>query len=212
MKVIRRRVGFAAGCVAVAVVVVTACGESDNTAPTGGGPSGQGTVSTSAGPNPNSPENNPAGDLPDNQAYVPFTPSDNLFTVSVPEGWSQSTNGAATVFTDKFNTVQLDTVARATAPTVESARAEEVPGIAFAAPGYSPGSVSTVQRNAGPAVLITYQATSAANPVTGKAVTEAVERYEFWHDGHEVVLTLSGPQDADNVDPWRTITDSLQWP
>lgn len=74
MKVIRRRVGFAAGCVAVAVVVVTACGESDNTAPTGGGPSGQQTVSTSAGPNPNSPENSPAGDLPDNQACVPFTP------------------------------------------------------------------------------------------------------------------------------------------
>jgi hypothetical protein len=42
-------------------------------------------------------------------------------------------------------------------------------------------------------------------------VTEAVERYSFWRSGQEVVLTLSGPQGADNVDPWRKITDSVRW-
>ena len=40
---------------------------------------------------------------------------------------------------------------------------------------------------------------------------EAVERYAFWHDGQEAVLTLSGPKGADNVDPWRIVTDSLRW-
>ena len=60
-------------------------------------------------------------------------------------------------------------------------------------------------------MLITYQGTSPPNPVTGKIGTDAIERYEFWRDGHEVILTLSGPVGADNVDPWRTITDSLQW-
>jgi hypothetical protein len=25
------------------------------------------------------------------------------------------------------------------------------------------------------------------------------------------MLTLSGPKGADNVDPWRKITDSLRW-
>jgi hypothetical protein len=47
--------------------------------------------------------------------------------------------------------------------------------------------------------------------VTGKSVTEAVERYAFWGNGQEAVLTLSGPNGSDNVDPWRTITDSLRW-
>jgi hypothetical protein len=42
-------------------------------------------------------------------------------------------------------------------------------------------------------------------------VRESVERYAFWHAGQQVVLTLSGPRGADNVDPWRTITDSLRW-
>ena len=68
-----------------------------------------------------------------------------------------------------------------------------------------------VPRKSGPVLLVTYQATAPANEVTGKSGVDAVERYEFWRDGHEVILTLSGPLGADNVDPWRTITDSLQW-
>ena len=42
-------------------------------------------------------------------------------------------------------------------------------------------------------------------------IHDAVERYEFWKAGTEVVLTLSGPQGADNVDPWRIVTDSFGW-
>jgi hypothetical protein len=71
--------------------------------------------------------------------------------------------------------------------------------------------VRVVQRSAGPAVLVTYGATSAPNPVTGKSVTEAVERYAFGRSGQEMVLTLSGPKGADNVDPWLKITDSVRW-
>ena len=49
------------------------------------------------------------------------------------------------------------------------------------------------------------------NPVTGKAGTNAVERYVFVHNGRDLVLTLSGPKGADNVDPWKLVTDSLRW-
>jgi len=38
-----------------------------------------------------------------------------------------------------------------------------------------------------------------------------VERYAFWRAGTTVILTLSGPQGADNVDPWRMVTDSFGW-
>lgn len=178
----------------------------------GCGPSTTGTVPSSSSSAPNAaPEDNPAGDIPDNQVYVTFTSPDNLFTVSVPEGWSRSTVGADTVFSDKFNSIRVQTTARADAPTVDTAAAEELAPIAATTPGYIPGTVSTVQRNAGLAILITYTATSTADPVTGKSVNEAAERYEFWRDGHEVVLTLTGAHGADNVDPWRAVTDSLQW-
>lgn len=156
-------------------------------------------------------ETNPAGDIPDSQVYVPFTLPDGSFTVSVPEGWSRSTDGNATVFTDKTNTVRLESLAQPTAPTVQSVKTQVVPAIAAATPGYQPGSVSMVQRDAGPAVLATYQATSPPNGVIDKLITDAVQRYEFWHAGRTAIITVSGPVGADNVDPWSTITNSVVW-
>jgi hypothetical protein len=193
--------------VAAAVLATTAvlvgCGTSA-TAPSGSGASSS-TVTAPA------PETNPAGDIPDNQAFVPFTPPGGVFTVSVPEGWARTTDGAATIFTDKANTVRIEAYALAAAPSTESVSVDELPIIASSTPGYRSGTVTAVPRKAGQVMLITYQGTAPPNPVTGKTGTDAIERYEFWRDGREVVLTLSGPPGADNVDPWRTITDSLQW-
>lgn len=73
------------------------------------------------------------------------------------------------------------------------------------------GDVTTVDRKSGRVVLITYQSESPPSPVTGKTVAQAVERYEFAAAGREVVVTLSGPAGADNVDPWRTVSDSFTW-
>jgi hypothetical protein len=154
-----------------------------------------------APPDPAAPEQNVAGDIPDNQVFVPYTPADHGFTVDVPEGWARATDSAAVVFTDKLNSVRIETVANAPAPTVQSATAH-----------FPQGKVSTAHRSGGDAVLVTYEQKSAPDPVTGKTNVESVERYEFWHNGVEVVLTLSGPKGADNVDPWRKVTDSLRWP
>lgn len=191
--------GLAAGLATLAsVLVVTGCSST---------PTGQSAPAASTAAS----EVNPAGDIPDTQAYVPFTVSDGTFTVSVPEGWARSTDGGATVFTDKTNTVRLEAATQPTAPTVESVTAQVLPTLATATPGYQPGGVSVVQRKAGAAILATYKATSPPNPVTGKTDTDDVERYEFWRAGHTAVITLSGPVGADNVDPWKTITDSLTW-
>ena len=197
-----RTLAVAAAVLATAAVLV-GCGTS-GTAPSGSG-AGSSTLTAAA------PETNPAGDIPDNQAFVPFTPPGGVFTVSVPEGWASTTDGAATIFTDKLNTVRIETRPLATAPNTESVSVDELPAIASSTPGYRPGTVTAVQRKAGPVMLITYQGASPLNPVTGKTGTDTIERYEFWRDGREVILTLSGPVGADNVDPWRTITDSLQW-
>jgi hypothetical protein len=171
--------------------------------------SGASTASAASGTT--APENNPAGDIPDTQAYVPYTPATKLFTVSVPEGWAQTTDGVATVFTDKLNAVRIEMQPALVPLTPDTIRQQELPAVEAASPGYRFGAISTVQRKAGPVFLVTYQVTSPPNEVTGKTGVDAVERYEFWRDGHEVILTLSGPLGADNVDPWRTITDSLQW-
>jgi hypothetical protein len=173
------------------------------------------TAATSAdagsAPNPNAPEVNAAGDIPDNQVFVPFTPTGGGFTVSVPEGWARVSDGQATVFTDKFNSVRVESAPRSTPGDVANARSTDVLQLKGTVLGFLLGDVREVQRTAGRAVLITYAADSPPNPVTGRSVRESVERYAFWHAGRQVVLTLSGPQGADNVDPWRIVTNSLRW-
>jgi hypothetical protein len=123
-------------------------------------------------------DNSPPGDIPDNQAFVTFTPPGAKFSVKVPEGWSQSTHIRDVRFTDKLNTIEL-----AWGPAGANAK---------------PSRTSHLVRG-------------TPDPVTGKARTNAVERHVFTHHGQRVILTLTAPKGADNVDPWRIVTDSLRW-
>jgi hypothetical protein len=174
-------------------------------------PSSSSTQAAKGGVNPNGPEVNESGDIPDNQAYVAYRPPSGGYSVKVPEGWARSESNGAVIFTDKLNSIRMETVDAATAPTVASVTQNDIPPLKAAAKNFEAGTVKDVTRKAGPAVLATYKADSQPNAVTGKVVHDAVERYTFWRAGKAVVLTLSGPQGADNVDPWRIVTDSFTW-
>ncbi|MFE9884040.1 hypothetical protein [Streptomyces scopuliridis] len=175
-----------------------------------GSGSGSGSSSSSSAAAP-APESNPAGDIPDNQVYVAWSPSGGGFSVKVPEGWARQAAGQATVFSDKFNSVRVEPSPAAQAPTDQSVRSVDLPAVERSAKNVKVGKVSTVKRQGGDTVLATYRADSAPDGVTGKSVQQDVERYVFWKNGTQVVLTLSGAVGADNVDPWRTVTDSFRW-
>jgi glucose/arabinose dehydrogenase len=156
-------------------------------------------------------EFSPPGDIPDNQVFVPYTPPGNLVSIKVPEGWARSSKGGSVTFTDKLNSVTIAVRSLSHPVTPSYAQSHEVPQLQQTVSAFAMGNISTVFRNAGKAVLLTYEKDSAPSPVTGKVVRDAVEQYEFWKNGHEAVLTLSGPVGADNVDPWRIVSDSLTW-
>lgn len=144
--------------------------------------------------------------------FVAWSPKGGEYTVKVPEGWSRSAQGPATVFTDKFNSIRAERRASATAPTVASVRSADLPAIRAKSKGFALVELATVWRTGGRAVLAEYTTDSAPNQVTGKAVLLDVQRYAFYRSGRgEVVLTLSGVSGADNVDPWQTVTDSFRW-
>jgi hypothetical protein len=193
-----------------AAVVATAAILAVGAAGCGASSSSTGGQSTKAA-NPNAPEVNPAGDIPDNQAYVPYSPPGDGFSVKVPEGWSRAAAGGAVTFTDKLNAIRIESRSARAPLTDAQAKRVELPKLARSVNGFQAGSVSTVSRHGGSAVRITYLAAAPANPVTGKAGKDAVERYVFFHRGQDVILTLSGPKGADNVDPWKIVTDSVTW-
>jgi hypothetical protein len=180
-----------------AAVVAVGCGSS----------SGSGTTAA----NPNAAEKSPPGDIPDNQAFVAYAPPGTSYSVKVPEGWARTAAAGAVSFTDKLNTVRLEQVKISAAPTIAGVRSSVLPKLAQSEKGFKAGTVTTVQRKAGRAVRITYLALGNPDPVTGNTRLDAVERYLFFHNGHEAVLALSGPKGADNVDPWRIVTDSVRW-
>lgn len=133
---------------------------------------------TAKAPNPNVPEASPAGDIPDNQAFVRYVKPGSGVSVKVPEGWARSSAGGAVTFTDKLNSITIKVVT-ATTPAKKAHRS--------------------------------YLARSKPDPVTGKTRTNAVEEWHFFHKGRELILTLQGPKGADNVDPWKIVTDSVTW-
>lgn len=175
------------------------------------GAAGCGSGSGAAPANPSGPEVNAAGDIPDDQAFVPFSPRGEGFSVNVPEGWSQRRAGPAVIFTDKLNAIRVETTPAQGALSAAQAKRVVLPQLGRSVKGFQAGSVTTVQRKAGTGVELKYLADAAPNSVTGRPGQDAVERYVFFHGGKNVVLTLSGPEGADNVDPWRIVTDSLRW-
>ncbi len=156
-------------------------------------------------------EVSPAGDIPDNQAYVAFAPPGQGYSVKVPEGWARITKGGATVFTDKLNSIRMERVSQSHPPTVSGVARSALPELAKSAKHFKAGPVTTARRSAGSAVLVRYEADGPPDAVTSKVRRIAVERYEFWRGGHAVILTLSGATGADNVDPWKIVTNSFGW-
>jgi hypothetical protein len=164
-----------------------------------------GSSSSSSKPvDPNAQESSPAGDIPDNQAFVAYSPPGADYTVKVPEGWARTANGGAVTFTDKLNSIRMEERS-GVATRAELARLKQT------VKGFQSPKLSVVKRSSGPAVRIAYLADAQADPVTQRSGTNAVERYLFSRNGKQVVLTLSGPKGADNVDPWKLVTDSLHW-
>ncbi len=150
------------------------------------------------------------GDIPDTQKFVTYHSSDG-YHLDYPEGWAQAQSGNVVSFTDKFNSIRVEMTPAPTAPTAASAQASDMPALAASTACFQAGNVTQVTRKGGRAVLITYRADSSADSVTGKILLQDVERYEFWQAGKLVTITVASPKGSDNVDPWRTVTDSFAW-
>jgi hypothetical protein len=182
---------------AVAVLFTGAC--------SGAATSGSAASSSSA------PDSNPLGDIPDNQVYVPYRPADGSFTVEVPEGWARSALPDGVSFTDKLNSVSVRELTGRPQPDQNTVTGDELAAIAASGRNVALGQVDTVALPAGQAVHATFSQDSVSDPVTGRVVRDDAEVFVYWRGGTEVLLTLSGPHGADNVDPWKKISTSFGW-
>ncbi|MGI8536009.1 MAG: hypothetical protein ACR2K2_05815 [Mycobacteriales bacterium] len=154
-------------------------------------------------------EKNPPGDIPDNLAFVPYTNPAGQYSFTHPEGWAETTTGSSVTFTDKLNGVQGEVGTLTVAPTVDSAKQQDVPALMSSQAAFELRGVTAVTEPAGSGVRIVYRRNSAPDPVTGRQYRDEVERYELVSHGREVILELSGPVGSDNVDAYKTMITSL---
>lgn len=195
---------------------VAACGGSSTptTQPTPTGTSSTPTVAspptaaaTSVAPVP--VESNPPGDIPDNLAFVRYTNRLGGYSFTHPEGWAQTGQGTGVRFTDKLNGVMVDAVAASQAPTTASARSVDVVRLRNSVPAFELRTVSAVSLPGGTAVRIVFRRNSDPDPVTGKVYRDEVQEYLIFRAGRLVRMDLFGPVGADNVDAYRTMSQSV---
>lgn len=176
----------------------------------GGAPAATTTPGAVKAQKPVPPETNPPGDIPDNQVFVAYKSAGGV-TVKFPEGWSRQGGATQILFTDKLNTIILSWTPAVSAPTVASFKATDVPLLAKTQPAFEFKSLKAVTLPAGPALHAVYRINSTPNAVTGKQYRLDVEQYVVWHNGVRADLKLLSPVGSDNVDPWRTVSESLSW-
>lgn len=194
---------LAAACaVSVAVAALGACGSDGSTnQPAGSGSSGTAT--------PVPAESNPPGDIPDNLAFVNYANSAGGYTFTHPEGWARTEDGTSVTFTDKLNGVDVRSAKATTAPTVASAKRSDVPRLKKSETAFELVTVEKASLPAGKGVHIVFRRNSAPDEVTGRVVRDEVEEYAIVSAGRVVRMDLFGPVGADNVDAYRTMSQSL---
>jgi hypothetical protein len=155
-------------------------------------------------------ESNPPGDIPDGLAFVSYGNAAGHYRFVHPEGWAEVEHGATVRFTDKLNGVAATVVPSSQAPSVASAKRDDVPRLRSTMPAFELRSVSSVTLPGGPAVLIVFRRNSDPDPVTGRQYRDEVREFLLWRNGSELRFDLFGPVGADNVDAYRTMSNSLR--
>jgi hypothetical protein len=196
------------GCVAM-LAGCAACGSGTST-PTSRGPATLATTPATGTQTAVPAESNPPGDIPDNLAFVAYRNKAGGYRFVHPEGWAQVAHSTSVSFTDKLNGVAVAVTAARSAPTVGSAKSVDVPRLQNSVPAFELRSVSAVTLPAGAAVLIVFRRNSDPDPVTGRRYRDEVNEYLVWHHGREVHFDLYGPVGADNIDAYRTMSQSLR--
>jgi hypothetical protein len=154
-------------------------------------------------------ESNPPGDIPDNLAFVKYSNKAGGYSFTHPEGWAQTGTGTQVLFTDKLNGVAVDSLKASTAPTTSSAKSSDVPRLQSSVPAFELRDITAVTVPGGQGVRIVFRRNSDPDPVTGKVFRDEVEEYLVFHAGRLVRMDLYGPVGADNVDAYRTMSQSL---
>jgi hypothetical protein len=209
MSLFRSRPRVAVVISTTSVLMVTLAGCSSGTSSSPSSTPGSSATSGSGNVAPVPVESNPPGDIPDNLAFVKYANTTGGYSFTHPEGWAKTGTGSSVRFTDKLNGVSVESVKGSAAPTVAEAKSAEAARLKGSVPAFALVRVEKSSLPGGPGVHIVFRRNSDPDPVTGKVYRDEVEEYIAFASGRIVRMDLYGPVGADNVDAYRTMSQSL---
>jgi hypothetical protein len=163
-----------------------------------------------AGEAPSDAQSAATGDIPDNQAFLTFTDASAGYSIRYPEGWTRTGKRGEVTFRDRANVIHI-AVAAGSAPTP----AEVSAGVARLKSAdrtiASSGAPQRVTIDASSVVKVTYTRLSKPDPITGKRLALAIDRYVYARGGKTAIVDLATPRGVDNVDAYRMISRSFRW-
>jgi hypothetical protein len=202
---------IAIAAVLVVALTLVACGR-----PTTNPAGGQGVQSSSGATSPTVTPGteldiSPSGDIPDTATFLVYHATS--YSLQYVEGWVQEplpSDGIRFADKDSFVSVMLQDQP-ASGSLVDYAAGSGATESAKEFQQFVQTGVKAVSLPAGQAALLTFQGLSAPDPVTGKTVTLAIDRYYIPGPNYLAVLTEATPQGVDNVDAFRQIAQSFAW-
>jgi hypothetical protein len=149
-------------------------------------------------------------DIPDDQTFTTFT-SPAGFALKVPQGWARHDGGRETMFSDKYNCIALSVESTSRPFDLAYATSTLAPQIEKMGKAVRITEIAEIKLKPGRTVKIAYDANSEPIGITDKRVRQENERFYFIKDDRLVMLSLTTPKGADNVDQWRLISSSFRW-
>jgi hypothetical protein len=156
-------------------------------------------------------EQNPPGDIPDNQAFVVYTSTAGGYSISMPEGWARTEDGANVRFADKLHVFTVEISCANESVSVDAFTKVELPQLSQQIPAFELVDVAPISLPAGEGILIRYRTNSQPDEVTGKQYRLDVDRYDLTANGRLAVISLAVPAGSDNVDVSNLVSQSFRW-
>lgn len=207
--------------IAAVIVSVAACGSGRSSPPgaTAGSASGTPSVARSASNAPlttsepatsSQPDTGTtSGDVSDNAVFLAYRDPKLGFTIDYVEGWQVSATADGVAIRDKDSS-ELVQVVPSPADVAAYVSGTDLPALGRQA-GFHLIKQDSVTINKQNLVHIVYDVSSPPDPVTGKQVPAAVDRYYVPGPNGLAIVSLATPAGVDNVDAFRQMIESFRW-
>ena len=172
-----------------------------------GAPTSTGVASASQ--EPDTGTGTTSGDVPDNAVFLTYRDATFGYSIQYVEGWQVAPGRDGVAIRDKDSSETIQVVGDRT-DVAAFVSGTDVPSLRSQA-GFQFVKQDTVKVNGNDLVHLVYDIPSPPDPVTGKRVPQAVDRYYVPGTSGIAIVSLATPKGVDNVDAFRQMIESFRW-